>query len=64
MEKITFTSEESAELQRLYGLYADATPLALYVLHMKGTGGFWAMDKVVNELWRKINALAIRLINH
>jgi hypothetical protein len=56
MEKITFTSEESAELQRLYGLYADATPLALYVLHMKGTG-FWAMDKVVNELWRKINAL-------
>jgi hypothetical protein len=61
MEKITFTSEESAELQRLYGLHADATPLALYVLHMNGTG-FWAMDKVVNELWRKINALAIRVI--
>jgi hypothetical protein len=61
MEKITFTSEESAELQRLYGLHADATPLALYVLNMKGTG-FWAMDRVVGELWRKVNALVVHAV--
>jgi hypothetical protein len=47
MEKITFTSEESAELQRLYARYADATPLALYVLDKQG--------KLVDGLWRKIN---------
>jgi hypothetical protein len=61
MEKITFTSEETAKLQSLYGEHGDATPLALYILHMKGTG-FWATDRIVNELWRKINALANRVI--
>ena len=53
MQKIIFTSEESAELKRLYGLYADATPLALYILQSRAM-----VDKVVIELWRKLNALA------
>jgi hypothetical protein len=48
MEKITFTSEESAEIRKIYARYADATPLALYILDRQG--------KLVDGLWRKINA--------
>ncbi len=56
MKEITFTSEEIAYVQGLYGKHADAMPLALYILHMKGTG-YWGTDRIVDELWRKINAL-------
>lgn len=48
MEKIIFTSEESAKIREVYAQHGNATPLALYVLDRQG--------KLVDGLWRKINA--------
>jgi hypothetical protein len=48
MEKDDFTSEEIATFQSLYVKYRDATPLALFILDSQG--------KLVDGLWRKINA--------
>jgi hypothetical protein len=48
MEKDDFTSEEIATFQSLYVKYRDATPLALFILDRQG--------KLVDGLWRKINA--------
>ena len=48
MEKIIFTSEETAKIREVYARHADATPFALYVLDKQG--------KLLDGLWRKINA--------
>jgi hypothetical protein len=48
MEKDDFTSEEIATFQSLYVKCRDATLLALFILDKQG--------KLVDGLWRKINA--------
>ncbi len=48
MENILFTSDEAAKIREVYSQYRDTTPLALYVLDKQG--------KLVDGLWRKINA--------